>query len=645
MYTQLLRIAAAICLACLLPGLTALAQDKDIPADLYKAATIPDSLKKDANSVVRYSFNEVTIKAAGKAVSKEHTIITVLNDKAEKEAVMVLFYDKKFNSINSAEMIVYNADGKLIKKYRKGDMYDRSATDGISIITDDRLLAAEHTITSYPVTIEKIVEQSANSYLTPREWVIQGKEEAVENAVCQVNVNPAVGFRYKNYNVQLTPQKTSNDNLETYTWTIKNLKAIKPEEEAVDWRVLPKVSFATNTFEFYGIPGDISNWQNYGKWQKALNADVCSLTPKREEEIRLMVADLKTDKEKVKFLYNYLQKNVRYVSVALGIGGLKPFPATFVDQKKYGDCKALSNYMSALLKAVNIPSYYTMIRAGANEEPADRAFPTDPFNHIILCVPLKGDTTWLECTSNTQPFGKLGTFTENRNGLLITEDGGKLVNTPKSNIADNWFKSEVHILLDADGGAKAKMKAYTAGEYRALYLSLGEQKVDFQKEYLIRSLNIRQPSVLNINNTDDKDGVKELDLDLEYDRFCDIMAGDKQFYKPQVFDLWRLTVPVLEKRKTDYYFEHPMAKTCVTTIDLPAGYEVETLPANADLKFTYGNFKLSYVYDAAKNQLVSTAMFNLTNHVIPAAKYNEMQQYMDNVARAQNKKLVIKKKA
>jgi hypothetical protein len=393
------------------------------------------------------------------------------------------------------------------------------------------------------------------------------------------------------------------------------------------------------------MPGDISSWQSFGKWQQALNADVTALSPQREDEIRRMTDTIKTEKAKAKFLYNYLQKSTRYVSVQLGIGGLKPFPATFVDQKKYGDCKALANYMCALLKAVKIPAYYAQVRAGVNEEACNPAFPYDLANHIIVCIPFKNDTTWLECTSNTQPFGKLGTFTENRNALLITENGGKLVNTPRSTIADNRFSSTAHVTLNPDGSAKAELHFLSTGEYRAMYVSLEAEKLDDQKEYFIRSMNMKQPSAFNFNAAPDKDGTKEVNINLEYDRFYDLAVGDKQFYHPGVFDLWRTTLPETEKRKTDYYFEHPMQKTSVTIIDLPAGFEMESLPANVKLKFTYGDFEASYLYNKDKNQVINTMKFNLTNQVIPAAKYTEMQQYMEDIAKAENKKFVIKRKA
>jgi hypothetical protein len=263
-----------------------------------------------------------------------------------------------------------------------------------------------------------------------------------------------------------------------------------------------------------------------------------------------------------------------------------------------------------------------------------------------LCIPFKNDTTWLECTSSTTAFGKLGPFTENRNALLITDEGGKLVNTPRSIPQDNQLNGQVHLVLDADGGAKAHINILSNGEYRSMFVDvLPTYKADEQKEYLLKHLNIKQPSVFTFKPADDAKGFKEVNIDMEYDKFCDIATGDKQFYRPLVFMLWDVTVPAEEKRKSNYYFTAPLLKTCVTTIDLPAGFEMETLPTDQSLKFTYGSYEVKYQYDATKNQVISTAKFNLTNQVIPAAKYTEMQVYMDAVAKAQNKKLGIRCKA
>ncbi len=627
-------------------ALTSKAHSQDIPKELYTAAGIPDSLKEDANSIIRYSSDELRIKGPGKATIKHHSLVTILNEKGDRAAIIQYFYNKKFDTYSAIDIHVYDEAGKVIKKYHKTDMYDGAAFDDETLVGDERFLGLKHSIAKHPETIEEEYEEDISSFITLDSWHIQERiEQSVQNSQFKVWTLPTNGFRFKYKNIALSPEKSVDGPYETYSWKVKNLKAVKKEESNMPTRVIPRVEFAINQFDCYGYPGDISSWQNFGKWLQGLSGDIGTLTPARIAEIKKMTDTIKTSRAKAIFLYKYMQQNMRYVSIQLGIGGYRPFAATFVDDKKYGDCKALSNYMHALLKAVDIPSYCAIIRAGENQEAADFSFPHNDFNHEILCIPFKNDTTWLECTSNKTEFGKLGAFTENRNALLITEDGGKLVSTPKSLARDNQFNSEVHITLNPDGSAKAQIKIVSTGEYRLDYIGSTAMKLDEQKQFWLEQLQIKQPSLFNLELGKDTNYTQQIALNMEFDKFCDVMTGDKQFYRPAVFKLWANTVPIVDKRKTDFYWEWPRIKSCVTTIDLPAGYEVESIPANTSLKFTYGNYDISYVYNKDKNQVISTAKFILSDPAIPAAKYTEMQVYMDAVAKAQNKKLVLRKKA
>jgi len=115
------------------------------------------------------------------------------------------------------------------------------------------------------------------------------------------------------------------------------------------------------------------------------------------------------------------------------------------------------------------------------------------------------------------------------------------------------------LILDADGAAKAQVKILSTGDVRDIFVdALPSLSVDKQKEALLRNLNIKQPAVFDFKTGIDNKGIKEFNLDLDFDKYCDIKAGDKLFYHTQVLNFWDFTVPVLEKRKTDYYFKYPL---------------------------------------------------------------------------------------
>src|SRR5579863_10407875 len=153
-----------------------------------------------------------------------------------------------------------------------------------------------------------------------------------------------------------------------------------------------------------------------------------------------------------------MQQKTHYVSVQMGIGGWRPFTAADVDKDGYGDCKALVNYTKALLKSVDINSYYCVVYGNTEEKLSLRDdFASLQGNHVILCLPFKNDTTWLECTDQKIPLGFLGDFTDDRTVLAFTPEGGKLMHTPKYTTDENLEKRKANFVIDQEGRLSGDM--------------------------------------------------------------------------------------------------------------------------------------------------------------------------------------------
>src|SRR5690242_20312906 len=132
MISRYIKYFIAPTMLCLLVGVKGHSQN--LPKEFYMASNISDSLKDDANSVVRYKSVDFDIEGPGKCVKKVHSVVTVLKEKGDQDAAIVLPYNRKFGAVSSFEMRVYDADGKLIKKYRKGDLYEHAAEQDETLV-------------------------------------------------------------------------------------------------------------------------------------------------------------------------------------------------------------------------------------------------------------------------------------------------------------------------------------------------------------------------------------------------------------------------------------------------------------------------------------------------------------------------------
>jgi len=566
-----------------------------------------------------------------------------LNSKAKSYAELTVGYDK-LRKIEDFKANVYDAQGNLIKKLRQNEIIDQSSISGYSLYEDDRIKHADLSQNTYPYTVEfEYVVSMRYLYSIPEFHLYRDDEITTQKTSYSIIYPKELKPRYKLFKIDEPKVGIEQDKRESLTWTFENIKPNKFEKFGPGFdKVVPNIKAAPVEFEFDGYKGNMKTWEEYGQWQSLLNKGRDVLPESTKQKVKDLTKGLKTTEEKTKAVYEYLQSKTRYVSIQLGIGGLQPFDATLVDQTGYGDCKALSNYTVAMLKEVGVNAYYTTIMAGENEPDVVADFPSHQSNHVIVAVPNNRDTLWLECTNQTNPFGYLGTFTGDRKGLMITENGGKLVRTIRYEASQNIQSCSAEVFVEKTGDAKAKVKTIYSGlqyENGGLHFCLNNQ-FDDQKKWLQQNTAIPSFDITTFRMVDKKDKIPSaiVNVDLTLKRFATV-SGKRIFLTPNLMNRSTYIPEKVESRKTNVV--RRMAYTDIDTIryHLPEGIYPEYLPSPVKLKSRFGEYEASFTLD--QDNLIYMRKIRMDKGEFPPESYNELIEFYRNLNKADNTKLVF----
>lgn len=609
----------------------------------YDASSIVDSLLKNANSITREKEVKFIVKDIDRAVLQVHSIVTVLNELGE-EKLNFAAYSSKFQHLEDAEIKVYGSNGKKLNTYSKKEMKNFAYGDGL--VEDGKATYFSVSAASFPLTVEQTYTIKYDGILEYPDEYIQGSNEAVEHFMFSAEVPRELGLRYRVLNSSLIPKMGGDAKTISYTWEANNLPAIKRDKHSgpVE-RFYPNIVIAPNKFKLGGFEGDMSTWKNFGMWSYKLIGDGNQLSEKSRQVILDLIQNQKSDRDKASTIYQYLQENMRYVSIQLGIGGWRPFEANFVQEKKYGDCKALSNYMQAALNVAGIKSYYAIVNAGPNELPALEDFPSSKFNHVILCIPQSKDSMWLECTSNTSDFNELGDFTENRKALLITENGGVLVSTPRSRSEENVFSCRSEVVINEDGTGKVSTIFSGTGEFKqSMVYFFNKRSKDEQIKYLVKIMDWRQPDACEIKSGSRQNTPYVTSANMDYEQLYIFKAGSKMFFQPRFYSFFDEEIEENDKRKQDYFFSNPYVKRDSTMFILPVGFTPEQLPPNKIVKGSFGRYESTYHWDEVNNRVLVTSMIEINQQHIEAKDYHLLLNFKRDVEADLNQRIVIKQK-
>jgi hypothetical protein len=629
----------------------------------YAVSQIPKELLNNAAAVLRVDENYYNIISSSKATYKNKYAITIFKESANKYAVLYIGYDK-LEIIESIKGTLFDANGKEIRKLKKSEIIDQSAISDYSIMEDSRVKIADMTYGQLPYTVEFEYETTSNGIMGYQPWYPQSAGNiAVESSLHQVSVPKGQKLRYKEINLfdQLVlaseqgsqanesslssfvkfKGKETNGDRDVYKWEAKHLSTIMPEAFSGKAKIA-KVLFSPDDFEYASYAGKMSTWDDYGKWQLKLNAGRNDLPESTKQKIKDLTKNIPDKVGKIKAVYEYLQNKTRYVSIQLGIGGWQPFKSSFVDEKSYGDCKALSFYTQSMLEAIGIPSLYTIIGADENAREVLPDFPANYFNHIILCVPVEKDTIWLECTNQKQAFGYLGDFTHNRYALAVTPQGGKLVRTPKYGYQQNIESRKGEVKINADGLALVEVSTdYQALKEGSRYYYAEKGKED-QKKYLYEKINLPSFELLDFDLSRQKLRlpITTEKLSLKVTKWGS-KSGKRMFITPNMFSQWTEIPAKSDFRKSPIVLDsdYDFTEKDELVFQLPEGYQLEYKPKDIKIESKFGEYQVSYLIEGQK--LIFKRDFILKGGTYPKENYNDWIEFCKNVAKADKERIVL----
>jgi transglutaminase-like putative cysteine protease len=609
----------------------------------YPVSALSETLTKDVNAVVRMNQERFIIESAKNARYTVLKAVTILNEKGNQYAIEVIGYDK-LTKVASLSANVYNALGEPIKRLKNADILDMAAFDGFSLYSDNRLKALDLTQATYPYTVEIEYELDYRGLLYIPGFNIQdGDPVSIESQSFELTYPLSLEARYKLVNTTQQPRIFTTDNNKTLHWDFQNLTPLKIEPLSVSKREqLPRILMAPTAFEYDGYPGKLTSWNDFGNWIRTLNAGRNSLPATTVDHLKKITAALNTREEKVKAVYEFLQNKTRYVSIQLGIGGFQPFDANVVDQTGYGDCKALSNYMVSMLGTLGIPANYVLISAGDDYTRLQEDFPSTQFNHAIAAVPNGQDTLWLECTSQTNPFGYLGSFTSNRKALWITNTGAAIVKTPRYRVEHNRQIRSGKVALDVKGNATASVHTLYQGlQYEAQGLhQVMHETYEGQKKWVQQTTQIPIFDVksLDLKNKGGKIACAEVKLSLQLDRYAAV-TGKRLFFQPNLMNRITDVPEPMEKRTRSVVRKTAYEKIDSIEFSFPEGLYPEFLPPPTKLATRFGSYENEYHMDAGK--LLFIRKVKMVDGEFPPETYSELVDFYMNMAKADKAKLVL----
>ena len=588
----------ALLLVASAPGLHASA-----PEWLRAAARIPlGPYPPDTNAVVLLEEHNSTVKENGETIVLYRRAVKILRKEGRDEAEFGASFDNeaRLKSIHAWGIASDGTETELKEK----DFVETSPYSG-ELYSDERFKIGRVSAAQPGSVVGFEFERRERPYLLDINWHFQ---ESIPVRESRYSLQLPPGWEFKSFWVHYHAVPPSSDGGNHWTWQLRDIPAIEREPNMQHWNaVAGRMAVA-----YFGgsQASSLKSWPDIAHWYFNLSRSSRETSPEISQKARQLASGKKSLVAIVEALGAFVQRDVRYVAIEIGIGGYQPHPASSIFRNRYGDCKDKATLLGTMLHDVGIEANYLLVHTSRGV--VDPEAPSSYFNHVITAVELPPalDARALQSVvkardgrryllfdptdSYTQP-GEIPVSLQDSYGLLVRDQGGELLHLPLLRPEANELRRTATLKLQADGTLSGEVREARSGEEASIgreRFSSSDQDggalnkfLDLVLKHSLSGYTLEKSSIENLAALDK-------DLIIQYNFSAQKYAksaGDLLILRPRVMGAKGEDLGI-KPRKYPLEFSAASHQSDVFDIELPPGYSVDELPNPVKLDVGFAEY-------------------------------------------------------
>jgi transglutaminase-like putative cysteine protease len=630
----------------------------DAPPEWMRTAaqqTLPE-YSKETSAVALYDEQITVVKDNGDIETTYRYACKILRPEGRNKCGYAVFHfdnETKISSIHAWTLLASGASMQV----KESDEAEASVIS-YEVFSDHRAKIIKFPESNPGNVVGYEYTQKHRPFVFEDAWFFQ---DEIPTRFARLSLTLPPAWEFTNYWANYDEQKPVSSSGNQYIWEVHDVPAIEPEPE-----MPPFLAIASRMRVKY-FPANPSlrekssgTWDDIASWYTGLTTNSRTASPAIQQKVSELTAGVADPVQQMKILSSYMQRNIRYVAIEVGIGGFQPHTAADVFAHQYGDCKDKATLLSTMLKQVGIDSYYVSI--STERGVVNPAFPSIRFNHMILAIKLPdsipdaglfavyksprfGRLLFFDPTNEYVPLGYLPSYLQDNYGLVITPNGGELVSLPLAAPATNRLLRTAELNLTPTGGLTGEVRELRYGgpavESRERFLRI--KPADRQKvveSFLGMSLSSFSLTNAAIGNLEQYDESLTLNYKFTADGYAK-SAGDLLIVRPRVVGAKGSSILSGKPRKYPIEFSEASRQDDVFDITLPAGYVVDELPKPVDAHCPYATYKSEVVVNG--NVLRYKRTYEITDILVPTQHLDEVRDFFHQIAADEKASAVLRR--